>query len=124
MSRTNDSRLKQVLSDVFDVPVTSVTDDSSPDNIEAWDSLNHLKLVLALESEFDVSFTEEQTVEIVSVQLIKLVLAELGVTFEGGPRAMWSGFIFGLTAAAVLLNSRFHFATKRLQRLSVKSDAD
>jgi MATE family multidrug resistance protein len=48
----------------------------------------------------------------------------LGVTLEGGPRAMWIGFIFGLTAAAVLLNSRFHFATKRLQRLSVKSDAD
>ena len=48
----------------------------------------------------------------------------LGVTYGGGPRAMWIGFIFGLTTAAVLLNSRYYFTTKRLQKQTVTSGAD
>jgi MATE family multidrug resistance protein len=36
----------------------------------------------------------------------------LAVRLNGGPQAMWIGFIFGLTTAAVLLSSRFHFATR------------
>lgn len=77
----NDKKLKQVLADVFDVEVNSIADDASQDSIEAWDSLNHLKLVLALESAFNVSFSEEQSVEILSLGLIKEVLKEHNVKF-------------------------------------------
>ncbi len=77
----NDKKLKQVLADVFDVEVNTITDEASQDNIESWDSLNHLKLVLALESAFDVSFSEEQSVEILSLGLIKEVLKEHNVKF-------------------------------------------
>ena len=52
------------------------------DIVEKWDSLNHLNLVLALEEAFDISFTEEQTIEILNYPLIKMVLQDHGVTFE------------------------------------------
>ena len=38
----------------------------------------------------------------------------LGITWDGGPRALWIGFICGLAVAAVLLNARFHRVTRRL----------
>jgi acyl carrier protein len=78
----NEIKLKKVLSDVFKVDAGMVNDDSSVDNIERWDSLNHLNLVLALELEFNVSFSEEQTVEIMSYPLIKIALQEHGVMFK------------------------------------------
>ena len=77
----NEQKLKQVLSDLFDIPVESVGDKTSPDTVPRWDSVCHLNLVLALEGAFDVSFTEEQSVEILSYPLIKAVLQEHGVRF-------------------------------------------
>ena len=78
----NMNRLKQVLADVFKIDIQTINDETSVDNVEKWDSLNHLNLVLALEEAFDISFTEEQTIEILNYPLIKLVLQEHGVTFE------------------------------------------
>ena len=78
----NESKLKKVLADVFKLEVEMVNDETSVDNVERWDSLNHLNLVLALELEFNVSFSEEQTVEIMNYPLIKIALQEHGVMFE------------------------------------------
>jgi Na+-driven multidrug efflux pump len=36
----------------------------------------------------------------------------LGITLNGGARAMWVGIICGLTAAAILLNARFYLVTR------------
>jgi acyl carrier protein len=74
--------LKQVLADVFGTPVEAITDNASIDTIEEWDSLKHLNLILALEDKFNITLTEQQTVEIISYELIKLVLAEHSVHFE------------------------------------------
>jgi acyl carrier protein len=75
-------KLKKVLADVFKIEVTAVTEDTSVDTVERWDSLTHLNLILALESEFGVSFSEEQSVEIMNYPLIKMVLQEHGVKFQ------------------------------------------
>ncbi len=77
----NEVKLKKVLANVFDVDVNQINEDSSIDTLESWDSLNHLKLVLALEQEFDVSFTEEQSIEIMNFPLIKMTLQEHGISF-------------------------------------------
>lgn len=71
--------LKNVLAVLFKVDVDEINDNSSMDNVERWDSLSHLKLVLALEDEFKISFTEEESIEILSLGLIKEVMKEHGV---------------------------------------------
>jgi multidrug resistance protein, MATE family len=38
----------------------------------------------------------------------------LGITWDGGPKGLWIGFICGLATAAILLNRRFHRVTQRL----------
>ena len=78
----NEAKLKQVLADLFDIPAESVNDGTSPDTVPQWDSVTHLRLVLGLENAFDVSLTEQQSVEILNYPLIKAVLAEHGVRFE------------------------------------------
>ena len=79
--KVDENRLKQVLTDVFKIDAQSINEDTSVDNVEKWDSLTHLNLVLALEDAFNITFTEEQTVEILNYPLIKLVLQEHGVEF-------------------------------------------
>ena len=76
-----EQKLKQVLSRIFNVSLDMITDNASPDTIENWDSVRHMTLVLALEEEFDIEFTDDQVVEILSYKLIKIVLKEHGIEF-------------------------------------------
>lgn len=78
----NEILLKQTMANVFRISPEDVTEESSMDNLEQWDSLKHLYLVLALEQAFDVTMSEEQTLEILSYQLVRVILSELGVRFS------------------------------------------
>ena len=69
-------RIRGVVADVFGVPTASLTDASGPDTVEGWDSLGHVNLVLALESEFAVSISPEDSIAMVSIGRIQQLLAE------------------------------------------------
>jgi acyl carrier protein len=74
--------LRELMADVFGIDPSEIDDEASIDTIEAWDSHKHLNLVLALEERFGVSLTEQETVEILNVELIRAVLGEHGVELE------------------------------------------
>ena len=46
-----------IVAKVFSIPESEVNDQSSPENIESWDSFNGLVLVDELETHFKVKFT-------------------------------------------------------------------
>ncbi len=59
-----------IVSQVMNVPVEALSVDSSPDTVENWDSLKHMNLILALEEEFNVTFSDEDIVQLLSVEII------------------------------------------------------
>jgi acyl carrier protein len=63
-------RVRRIISQVMKVPIKQINTHSSPDNIENWDSISHMNLVLALEEEFKVSFSDEEIVELLNVEII------------------------------------------------------
>lgn len=75
-------RVSMVIASVFGVDASAVTDEDSPDSIDGWDSMNHLKLVMALEGEFEISLSPSESEEMLSVKLIRMILAEKGVRSE------------------------------------------
>ena len=70
-----EAKIKEVISNIFGTPLNEINGQSSPDTIENWDSINHMKLITALEEEFDVEFTDEQILEMQNVKLIKYILS-------------------------------------------------
>jgi acyl carrier protein len=73
----DEEKLKEIMAAVFRVDRSTITDQSSMDTIQGWDSLRHINLVLALEEEFKVSIADEDTANITSYPLIRLVLEDL-----------------------------------------------
>ena len=71
-------RVYKIISQVFNVPIENINDESSSDDIETWDSLKHMNMVLSLEEEFNVQFGEEQVLEMLNVGLIIEILKEIG----------------------------------------------
>ncbi len=72
-------RLKKILSKVLGVQEADINNESSPDNIESWDSFNGLMLVSELENEFKISFTIDEVVGIKNVGEIKEALIKHGI---------------------------------------------
>ncbi|MBF0465913.1 MAG: acyl carrier protein [Nitrospirae bacterium] len=69
-------RIKQILASVFGIDPSDINDDSSPENIEEWDSLKHMNMILALEEEFQIRFTNEEVIELISCALIESMIKE------------------------------------------------
>lgn len=68
------NRIKQVMSNVLNISVDSIKNSSSPDNIESWDSLKHMNLIIALEEEFEIQFNDSEIVDSMSYALILDIL--------------------------------------------------
>ena len=71
-------RIKAVMATVFEIELNNVVDDVSPHTLDKWDSINHMKLVVALEKEFSILFDPEDIEIMVNIKNIKkLVLTQL-----------------------------------------------
>jgi acyl carrier protein len=51
-----EQRIKQIMADIFRLDPKQIDEQTTMDNTEAWDSANHISLVLALEDEFAIAF--------------------------------------------------------------------
>ena len=67
-------QVRQLVSDIFSVPLEQVDANSSPETIEAWDSMQHLNLVLAVEDKFNLQFTPEEMEQMRTVEQIVAIV--------------------------------------------------
>lgn len=67
-------RVRGIAADVLKLPANQITAQSSPENIESWDSVQHLNLILALEQDFSVQFEPEEIEQMSSIDRILGVL--------------------------------------------------
>ena len=71
-----EDRIKQVLASVLNVDVGEITEDTSQDTLDVWDSLKQMDLVVALEDEFKMSFTQEQIIEMMTFSVVLQIVSE------------------------------------------------
>lgn len=50
-------QVKQIMTEVFDNDHILISETTTPDEVEEWDSLSHIQLVVALEKAFGTRFT-------------------------------------------------------------------
>ncbi|HJB91104.1 MAG TPA: acyl carrier protein [Candidatus Eisenbergiella merdigallinarum] len=71
-------RLNGVFRDVFDDDSIEVNDRTTADDIEDWDSLEHINLMAAVESEFGVKFSMGQVVTMKNVgEMVDIILQKV-----------------------------------------------
>jgi len=72
-------KLYEIVSRVMNVPISEITDKSNAETIESWDSFNLYVLLDEIESNYNVKFTLEETLEIKNVGDFKKYLEKHGV---------------------------------------------
>ena len=72
------NELQAIFRDVFDDEKLILTPETNAENIDDWDSLSHIRLVVAVEKKFAVKFTYEELQGMKNVgEMCELVAAKL-----------------------------------------------
>ena len=71
-----ENRIRNVMAAVFGISVEDINEESSPDSIDNWDSLNLMNLVVSLEEEFDIEFDDDEIVEMLNFKLLVEIIKE------------------------------------------------
>ena len=72
-------RLNEVFRDVFDDEEITVTDATTEEDIEDWDSLEHINLLAAVEPECGMKFNMGQVVSMKNVgEMADIIISQIG----------------------------------------------
>ena len=71
-----ENKIKKKMASVFGIKASKIDKNTSPDIVREWDSLKHMILISVFEEEFNIKFTGDEIIEIVSFPLIKIVIEE------------------------------------------------
>ena len=72
-----DKRILSIFQQSFGVD--HIDDSMSINNVEGWDSMGHVGLMMALQKEFGVSIPSIKAIELTSIVSIKAFLREQGI---------------------------------------------
>ena len=64
-------QIKQILSELFNVSVDTLSMESSTDNVDGWDSLGQLMVIVELEQQFGIQISPECGEDLTSVARIE-----------------------------------------------------
>lgn len=68
------NKIKQIFSKIVGIKITKIKPNTSPENTKKWDSLAHMNLVMALEKELKIKFTDDEINEMLSFELIEEII--------------------------------------------------
>jgi acyl carrier protein len=78
----SENKLFNIIAKVFNVSINQINYQSNPENIENWDSFTGYILLDEIESEFNVNFTMEESLQIKKIEDFKIILKEKGIDIE------------------------------------------
>ena len=60
MSETTLTQVGEIMVDIFDLDDLEVTPDTTAADVEEWDSLSHIRLMVAIERHFGIKFSNAE----------------------------------------------------------------
>ena len=78
----NKEKLFKIVSRVFNIPINEINYESNPENIENWDSFTGYVLLDEIETNFNVKFTMDESLEVEKIDDFKNILKKKGINFE------------------------------------------
>ena len=67
-------KVNEIFRDVFDDEELIITDSTNSDDIEDWDSLEHISLIISMEKEFDMKFDIKEVNKLENVgQMVDMI---------------------------------------------------
>ncbi|HZZ26616.1 MAG TPA: acyl carrier protein [Pirellulales bacterium] len=70
--------LRKLVAETLQLPLDAVPTDASSETLEAWDSLRHLEIIMAVEAATNIVFPTDEIVELTSLDQLHAALIRHG----------------------------------------------
>ena len=67
----NTQEIKSIIAEELNIPFKLINDNSAIEDIDEWDSLSHMTIIMNIEKKLSVQFTGEIIAEMTSISSIK-----------------------------------------------------
>lgn len=75
---TTNQKLQQVMRDTFDNQKIVISDAMTANDVEEWDSLSHIELIINIESEFNLKLTVDDIINLKNVgEMVTMIDSKL-----------------------------------------------
>tara|TARA_B100000780_G_C20729154_1_gene289735 strand:+ start:59 stop:283 length:225 start_codon:yes stop_codon:yes gene_type:complete len=69
-----EEKVLEIMSKTFNIDVLLLSKKTSKKDLSQWDSMSHLNLIIDIENEFNISFSNEEIVTIIDFKsLLKII---------------------------------------------------
>jgi acyl carrier protein len=69
-------KLTEIVAELFELEPAAVNDSLTPEDVELWDSMNHLRLISAVEDEFQIKLSMKEIESIRSLATLKALIQQ------------------------------------------------
>ena len=71
-------QMEEIFKDVLDLDEIELTEDTTADDIDEWDSLSHIQLIVAIEKGFGIKLTAREVKELADVgEMVSCIQSKL-----------------------------------------------
>ncbi|MCO6499928.1 MAG: acyl carrier protein [Vicingus serpentipes] len=71
-----EEKINQILADTLKVPLEKTLEDLTMDDVNNWDSLTHMNLIVAIEGELGIELSGDDIAEMISFNAIRKTIAK------------------------------------------------
>ena len=75
MNTIIENRIKNIIAKILLINPSEINDDTSFGSVDSWNSINHKKIINALEREFDISFDKYEKETFFNYKIIKITIS-------------------------------------------------
>lgn len=69
-------KIRKIIAETFKIKESEITPQTNMKDIDSWDSLTHMELIVSLEDEFEIEFTADEIMEMTDVEKIEKIVGE------------------------------------------------
>ena len=63
-------KIKIIIAQILNLGVDKINDEASSSNTPEWDSLNHMNIIFAVEEQLEITFEDDEIMELTSLEKI------------------------------------------------------
>jgi len=82
MLRLDQRELMRIFADVLEVDPSKLSEQSSPDNVQGWDSAKSMEIVITIEEALNLEFSADELAGMSSIGATKAMLMQKGVVIQ------------------------------------------
>lgn len=71
-----EEKINQLLSETLKIPLEKTLEDLTMDDVNDWDSLTHMNLIVAIEGELGIELSGDDIAEMTSFDAIRKIVAK------------------------------------------------